>query len=274
MSHFKKSICDDPFEGWQIADVFRYIGDLGYDGVELSVYDLAEKVEEMTPADRWEVRRSAESAGLEIIGLHGAFKINTEFYYLNHPDASVRDRTAKHLNDLIRLCGDLGGRIITLGASKKRNVLPEITPQQAWGYAIETFKQSLETAEKCEVTLCLEPLSHHLTDFLTKASEAVRMVEEINHPNFRMMLDVRSASHDEMPIPDLVRQSARHLAHFHANDDNGRGPGTGNADYAGIAAALKEIQYDGYLSVEVFDFQPDPETIAKESLRVLRKHFG
>ena len=274
MSHFKKAICDDPFEDRQFTDALRYIGDLGYDGVELNVYALAEKVEEMTPADRSAVRRSAESAGVEIIGLHGTFRIDTEFYYLNHPDASVRARTAGHLNDLITLCGDLGGSVMALGASKKRNVLPEITRQQAWDYAIETFSKGLETAEKHGVTLCLEPLSYHLTDFITKASEAVRMVEEINHPNFRMMLDVRSASHDEMPIPDLIRQSARHLAHFHANDDNGRGPGTGNADYAGIAAALKEIDYDGYLSVEVFDFQPDPETIAKESLRVLKKHFG
>ena len=99
------------------------------------------------------------------------------------------------------------------------------------------------------------------------------MVEEIDHPNFRMMLDVRSASDDERPIPDLIRQSASYLAHFHANDDNGRGPGAGNADYAGISAALREIGYDGYLSVEVFDFQPDPETIARGSLKTLREYF-
>lgn len=99
------------------------------------------------------------------------------------------------------------------------------------------------------------------------------MVEEIHHPNFKMMLDVRSASADEMPIPDLIRQSARYLTHFHANDDNGKGPGFGNADYAGISDALKEISYRGYLSVEVFDFQPNPETIAMESLKTLRKHF-
>ena len=89
-----------------------------------------------------------------------------------------------------------------------------------------------------------------------------------------MMLDVRSASYDEMPIPELIKQSARHLAHFHANDDNGKYPGAGNADHAGIAVALQEVKYDGYLSVEVFDFQPDPETIAIKSLDTLKRYYG
>jgi sugar phosphate isomerase/epimerase len=100
------------------------------------------------------------------------------------------------------------------------------------------------------------------------------MVEEIDHPNFRMMLDVRSASDDERPIPDLIRQSAPYLAHFHANDDNGRGPGAGDADYASISDALRTIGYRGYLSVEVFDLQADPRIIARESLKTLSKYFG
>ena len=162
---------------------------------------------------------------------------------------------------------------MVLGSAKQRNVRPGLTPQQAWVYAVEVFREILETAERRGVVLCLEPLSPRVTNFITKASEAIRMVEEIDHPNFKMMLDVRGASDDERPIPDLIRRSAPHLAHFHANDDNGRGPGGGNADYAGISSALREIGYRGYLSVEVFDFQPGPEAIARESLRTLRKYF-
>ena len=193
---------------------------------------------------------------------------------MNHPDTAIRTATVEHLKVLIRLCGDLGGKIIPLGASKQRRVYPDLTPQQAWDYAAEVFRSILDTAEECGVILCLEPLTHRLTDFVTRASEAVRMVQEIDHPNFRMMLDVRSASDDEKPIPDLIIESAPYLAHFHANDDNGRGPGAGNADYKGISDALREVAYSGYLSVEVFDFQPDPETIARESLETLRQYFG
>jgi D-psicose/D-tagatose/L-ribulose 3-epimerase len=273
VTHLKKAICNDAFENWRIADIFQYVGGLGYDGVEINPYTLGETLQGVSPTQRADIRGAAESAGVEIVGIHSILKGPEGFFHINHPDASIRAATVGHLKALITFCGDLGGKVIPLGASKQRNILPELTPQQAWDYAVEVFKAILETAEKRGVLLCLEPLSYRLTNFITKASEAVRMVEEIDHPNFKMMLDVRSASDDERPIPDLIRQSASYLAHFHANDDNGKGPGAGNADYAGISAALREIGYDGYLSVEVFDFRPDPKTIATESLETLKKYF-
>lgn len=273
MAYFKKAICNDMFENWEISEVFQYVDDLGYDGIELNPYTLGPILEEISPASRTKIREAAESAGIEIVGIHSILKGPGKFYYMNHPDASIRTDTAEHLKVLIRLCGDLGGKVIPLGASRQRRVYPGLTHQQAWDYAAEVFRSILDTAEEYGVILCLEPLSFRLTDFITKASDAIRMVEEIDHPNFRMMLDVRSASADEMPIPEQIRQSAPYLAHFHANDDNGKGPGTGNADYEGISAALLEVGYSGYLSVEVFDFEPDPETIATESLKTLRKYF-
>lgn len=273
MTHFKKAICNETFEGWKIEDIFQYVGELGYDGVEINPYKLSEPIDEISFVQRCEIQRSAERAGVEIVGIHSVFKAQQDFFYLNHPDTSVRAKAEEHLKALISLCGDLGGKIMVFGASKYRAIYPGLTYQQAWQYSVEIFKAILHLAEEQEVVLCLEPLSHRLTDFITTVSEAIRMVEEINHTNFKMMIDVRSATDDEMPIPDLIRRSANHLFHFHANDDSGGAPGTGNADYAGIAKALKEIEYNGYLSVEVFDFKPNPETIAIESLETLKKYF-
>ncbi|MGH7967739.1 MAG: sugar phosphate isomerase/epimerase family protein, partial [Limisphaerales bacterium] len=63
-------------------------------------------------------------------------------------------------------------------------------------------------------------------------------------------------------------------AHFHANDKNLKGPGFGDVDFKPIAAALKETGYDGYVSVEVFNFEDGAETIATKSLQYLRSVFG
>ena len=63
------------------------------------------------------------------------------------------------------------------------------------------------------------------------------------------------------------------VAYIHANDANGRGPGFGDVDFVPIVKALKDVDYQGYVSVEVFDFKPDPETTARESLGYLKEMF-
>ncbi len=71
----------------------------------------------------------------------------------------------------------------------------------------------------------------------------------------------------------IIRSARDVLAHFHANDANRRGPGFGDTDFVPIAGALDEIGYRGFVSVEVFDFSPDPRTIASRSLEYLRRVF-
>jgi sugar phosphate isomerase/epimerase len=64
------------------------------------------------------------------------------------------------------------------------------------------------------------------------------------------------------------------VGHFHVNDANLYGPGMGNTDYAPIATAVRDIGWDAWLSVEVFKYDPDPETIARKSMEHPRMHFG
>jgi sugar phosphate isomerase/epimerase len=74
-----------------------------------------------------------------------------------------------------------------------------------------------------------------------------------------------------VPAPELIRRHAARTGHFHANDPNKRGPGFGDADFVPIFRALRDSGYRGWVSVEVFDYSPDPETIARESIRYMRE---
>ena len=72
-------------------------------------------------------------------------------------------------------------------------------------------------------------------------------------------------------IPDLLRENAKILHHFHANDPNMRGPGMGDLDFLPIFQALAHIDYRGWVSVEVFDYTPGPEALARESIQYLQR---
>jgi sugar phosphate isomerase/epimerase len=75
-------------------------------------------------------------------------------------------------------------------------------------------------------------------------------------------------------IPQIIRESWPHFAYFHANDRNLKGPGFGDVDFKPIAAALREVGYDGVVSVEVFKFEEGAEVIATKSIEYLRRTFA
>jgi sugar phosphate isomerase/epimerase len=99
-------------------------------------------------------------------------------------------------------------------------------------------------------------------------------VKPFNSHAFKIIIDVKAMSAEAKPIPQIIRESWPHFAHFHANDKNLKGPGFGDVDFQPIAAALREVGYDGYVSVEVFKFEEGPEIIATRSLEYLRASFG
>ena len=106
---------------------------------------------------------------------------------------------------------------------------------------------------------------------LTTAAETCRLIERIGSPHVRLHLDVKAMASEPLPIPEIIQASARHLEHFHANDVNLQGPGFGDVDFVPIFKALAEAGYPGWVSVEVFDYIPGAERLARESIEFMRR---
>ena len=265
----KFATCNEYFAEWPIERVFDYAAELGYDGVEIAPFTLAASAYDISDGERKRIVQAADSAGVEIVGLHWLL-VSPQGLYVNHEDEAIRDRTCDYFQSLIRLCGDFGGGVMIIGSPKQRAVLPDWDVDETWKRTIDVFGSCLDLAVANDTVLCIEALSSNQTNFVTTVADARRMVEEIAHPNFRTMVDVSSGSAEQVPVPQLLRDADEHLFHVHVNDANRRGPGFGETDFVSVLETLKELRYGRYVSVEVFDFDPDPQTIAAGSLSYLR----
>jgi sugar phosphate isomerase/epimerase len=266
----KFAICNETFQDWPFDRACQFACDCGYTGLEIAPFTLAKYAHDISPKQREEARRQMETAGLECVGLHWLLA-QTEGYYLTTTDARVRSNTSSYLAELARLCRDLGGRVMVLGSPMQRNLLPGVSHDEAMKYAADVLQSAVPALEEYDVVLAVEPLGPQEGDFLNTADLGVRLIEMVGHPRVRLHLDVKAMSTEAQPIPQVIRAHAAHLAHFHANDPNRRGPGMGEVDFVPIFAALEEIGYQGWVSVEVFDYEPGPERLARESIDYMRR---
>jgi sugar phosphate isomerase/epimerase len=267
------AICNEIFQDWKLEDAMACAAKAGYDAIEIAPFTLANYVTDIPAAERQKIGEAARRAGLAISGIHWVL-VKADGMYLNHGDPAVRQRSSKYLCALVDFCADIGGRIIVVGSPKQRQVAEGVRPEQAWEWAQETFRPSVQHALERGVTLCLEPLSPVETNFINTAEEAVRFVQQFSSPSFKVILDVKAMSSEAKPIPQIIAESWPHFAYFHANDKNLKGPGFGEVDFKPIAAALRKVGYTGYVSVEVFNFEEGPEVIAQKSIQYLKSVFA
>jgi sugar phosphate isomerase/epimerase len=266
----KLGICNELFEGWEFGRVCQTVKALGYEGLEIAPFTLAPRIDALSAGRRRELKAIVEDAGLETIGLHWLLA-KIEGLYLTSPDPAVRRETADYLSALAEATRDLGGSLMVLGSPKQRDLLPGVTYDQAVDYAIDVFDRVLPVLDATDVDLCLEPLAPNDTNFINTCDEAMKVIRRVDHPHFRLHMDVKAQSSERgATVPELIARHASQAGHFHAQDVNLRGPGMGDVDFVPIIGSLVEAGYDRWVSVEVFDFSPGAEETARRSIACLR----
>jgi sugar phosphate isomerase/epimerase len=264
-------ICNELFEGWDFDVVCESVKAIGFDGLEIAPFTLAPRITDVSSDRRRELRSMVEDAGLVTIGLHWLLA-KTDGFYLTTPDASVRKKTGEYLVALAEATRDLGGSLMVFGSPKQRDLLPGVSYDQAFEYAVEVFSAIMPAIGALEIDFCLEPLAPSETNFLNTCAEASALIARVNHPRFKLHMDVKAQSSETAgSVPDLIARYAHTAGHFHAQDVNLKGPGMGDVDFGPIMKALVDSGYDRWVSVEVFDFSPGADETARQSLACLRQ---
>lgn len=266
----KFAICHELFENWTWTRQCEFIAKIGYTGIELAPFTLAPRITDVPLTRRQELRQQADDYGLEICGLHWLLA-KTEGLHLTTNDRTVRAATTNYLIELGQACADFGGTVMVFGSPSQRNLQPGVSREQAYENAAEVFRNALPAFAERGVRIAMEPLTPHETDFVTTCADAIELIERVGHPNLVLHQDVKAMLSEAVPIPELIHKYKAITGHFHVNDSNLLGPGMGKTDYRPIVKALLETGYSGWVSVEVFDYKPGAEFIARQSIEYLRR---
>jgi D-psicose/D-tagatose/L-ribulose 3-epimerase len=272
-SGFKYSMCNESMAELSWAEQCRIVSDAGYRGIEIAAYTLVnEGVDEITPSRRKEMVSVMKDTGLECVGLHWLLAPPPKGLHFTTPDTEVRRKTVAYLDELIDFCGDLGGSRMIFGSPKQRDTR-DISVEQAKTYFAEGLESVADHAQWKGIEILIEPLGKRTTDVINTLAEASEMMKRINHPAIKMMFDFNNTVDETEPFDVLLRKYYENIHHVHVQEMGGKHLGTGNAvnDYVKAFQVLKDMRYNNWISLEVFDFSPGGKTIANESMKTLKQ---
>lgn len=254
------------------------IQELGYEGVEIAPYTLAEDATGLTPEERARIRGILESSKLQLAGMHWLLASPPGLHATSR-DEAVRKTTWDYVHGLIDLCADLSREaegaspVLVFGSPKQRSSSGGMTAREATDIFTHELAHTAPHAESRGVTIALEALSADQTDVVTSLGEAVAIVKQIGSPAIQTMFDTHNAVQEKEAHTDLLHKYFPYIRHVHVNEMDGREPGSGNYDFAGLLAALGELNYSGWVSLETFEASKEPASVAKRSLQYLESQI-
>jgi len=270
---FKYAFCNESMQGMSWEEQCDLVARTGYRGIEIAPFSLVkEGVKELGSVRRREMVRTMKAAGIECAGLHWLLSPPPPGLHVTTSDQELRRKSWAYVEKLIDFCGDLGGTVMVFGSPKGRSTTAGLSVVEAKNHLADGLAGVADHAQRRGVKILLESLGHDQTDVVNNLAETVELLERIAHPAIQTMFDFHNTTDETEPFPNLIEKYFSRIHHVHVQEMDGRYLGSGKAENEFFASfrKLKDLRFDKWISVEVFDFSPGAETLAAESLKTLR----
>jgi sugar phosphate isomerase/epimerase len=249
----------------------RVLHEHGVAGIEIAPTKLWPQPLQASDSDIDAVRRFWADRGLAIVAAQALLFGKPELTIFE--SAATRAAALEYLGGIVRLCAKLGAGALVFGSPKNRRV-GALPVDEAMRIAVEFFTRLGEAAANAGTCIVMEanpPV--YGADFITRAADAIEIVERVNHPGFRLHIDTGCMTLAGDSIEETFARSRKWMKHFHVSEPNLDPPGTsGRVDHAAFAAALRD--YTGWISLEMREVLPFDLAAVTQSVRWLKSNYG
>jgi sugar phosphate isomerase/epimerase len=166
---------------------------------------------------------------------------------------------------------DFGGRLnapAILGSMQGR-CPPGMSRETGLELLVMGLRRCAERAASYGVPFIYEPLNRYETNLCNRLIEAAGLLEHHALANVVLLADLFHMNIEETDPASAIRQAGKHVGHVHFADSNRQAMGFGHTAAGMALAALREINYDGFLSAEILPL-PDPASAARQTLLSIR----
>jgi len=239
-------------------DALVYYGEAASKSIERVArfgYDAIELVGEPSYYDAKEVGKLASDNGIKVSSICSIYTAERD---LAHPDPAMRVKAVDYVKSVADLAAEVGAPVMIVAPTACTKNAPLAGPEEEREWAVEGIRKGAEYAAKLNVKLCIEAWNRYETYWLNRLDQCLDLMNEINMPNVGIMGDTFHMNIDEASISDAFRASGKALIHVHLADSNRAAPGAGHMDFLPIMKALKDIEYEGYLTFELLPASADP----------------
>jgi len=223
-------------------DLVARVADMGFDGVEVPFNDLS-------ILDPSGTRKACEAAGVDMT----ACCVIMPGQSISSTDPDERVRGVERLKRMVDITADMGGNIVSGPLyAPVGHLTGRARTDEEFNWCADGLAAGAEHAAAAGVTLVIEPLNRFETYLFNTAADAVKLVETIGSENLKIQIDTFHGNIEEKDTAAAIRATGKWLGHFHASESDRGELGTGQVRWAEVFAALHEIDYSGWVTIESF----------------------